>query len=182
MLDTGDADSNGTSLETAAFHPLHSLPPLRTVQPSLESFIYGIRVWCLAPPRDRHSLTGDGMLPTVPSAPGTQQTFNKCWSVTWDRILENNSAGTSSGNRLDPKAKDTQTRGAQHSASDPRRPGEPNPARERPRAGPTREPPGRARAGLPPKTHATGGGERPRTASGAVAGFSARGPSTGRSA
>lgn len=37
---------------------------------------------------------------------------------------KNNSAGTSSRNRLDPKAKGTETRGAQRSASVRRRPGE----------------------------------------------------------
>lgn len=112
-----------------------------------------------------------GDAPTVPSAPGPQRTLNTCRSVTWVRILDNNSAGTRSRNRLHPGAKVAEAEELNILLRAP--PGlwdEPDPAREAPT-----DPPGRTRGWLAAENPRDA--ERPGPASGAAAGLSARGPS-----
>lgn len=102
-------------------HPSHRTP--LSARPGLEQLLWATSVWSLAPPRDR-KLRQDG-LPAVSSEPGTPQTLKKRRLLGSDRLDFRKQFGCNSGrSRLGPELKGTESRGAEHVASDPRRPGE----------------------------------------------------------
>lgn len=103
-------------------HPSHRTP--LSARPGLEQLLWATSVWSLAPPRDR-KLRQDG-LPAVSSEPGTPQTHKKRRLLGSDRLDFRKQFGCNSGrSRLGPELKGTESRGAEHVASDPRRPGGP---------------------------------------------------------